>query len=62
MPEFKCKKCGYEWRSRKTFPKACPNCKRYDWLVSTQEKQTIIVDKEKFDAKTVMRNTLKKTL
>jgi len=28
---MKCKRCGYEWDSRKEKPKSCPNCKRYDW-------------------------------
>lgn len=23
----KCKKCGYEWTSRKKNPKVCPRCK-----------------------------------
>ena len=29
----KCNRCGYEWTSKKSNikPKACPNCKRYDW-------------------------------
>ena len=28
---MKCKRCGYEWDSRKENPKQCPRCKRYDW-------------------------------
>ena len=24
---MKCKKCKYEWKSRKKDPKACPRCK-----------------------------------
>ena len=27
----KCLKCGYEWIGRTGHPRACPNCKRYDW-------------------------------
>lgn len=34
----KCKKCGYEWISRKTNPKSCPNCKQYRWNISNNEK------------------------
>jgi len=26
-----CQKCGHKWESRVSDPKACPNCKRYDW-------------------------------
>ena len=26
-----CQKCGHKWKSRVSDPKACPNCKRYDW-------------------------------
>jgi predicted Zn-ribbon and HTH transcriptional regulator len=29
---MKCKKCSYEWKSKKENPKACPRCKaRLDW-------------------------------
>ena len=27
----KCNLCGYEWESRKSKPKQCPDCKRQDW-------------------------------
>jgi len=27
----KCKRCNYEWESRKKNPKCCPKCKSYDW-------------------------------
>ena len=27
--EYKCKKCGYKWESRKEKPKCCPLCKQY---------------------------------
>lgn len=26
-----CRLCGHQWDSRVENPKACPNCKRYDW-------------------------------
>ncbi len=29
--EHGCKICGYEWEGIDK-PKACPRCKRYDWL------------------------------
>lgn len=32
IPKYKCKRCKYEWNARiSRKPKACPNCKRYDW-------------------------------
>lgn len=27
----KCLLCKYEWESKLEEPRACPNCKRYDW-------------------------------
>lgn len=33
----KCQRCGYEWRSIKNNPIACPRCKRYDWKTKVQE-------------------------
>lgn len=33
----KCQLCGHEWQARTESPKACPNCKRYDW--SKEEKK-----------------------
>jgi rubrerythrin len=29
--ECQCKLCGHKWAARTENPKACPNCKRYDW-------------------------------
>jgi len=29
--ECQCKRCGHKWIARTAEPKACPNCKRYDW-------------------------------
>ena len=31
IASVKCLKCGHEWVARTSKPKACPNCKRYDW-------------------------------
>jgi len=32
MKKYKCKNCGHDWYSNiGRLPKACPNCKRYDW-------------------------------
>jgi rubrerythrin len=31
MKKYKCKKCSYEWESRKETPISCPRCKRYDY-------------------------------
>jgi predicted Zn-ribbon and HTH transcriptional regulator len=33
----KCNRCGHEWFSNLNFPKACPKCKRYDYI-SVSEK------------------------
>lgn len=29
--ELQCKRCDWKWVARSRHPKACPNCKRYDW-------------------------------
>lgn len=43
--EYKCKKCGYEWESKKDNPKrdprSCPSCKSYKW----NEIQDLNLDK-----------------
>lgn len=31
-----CVLCGHQWDSRVLEPKACPNCKRYDWNKSEE--------------------------
>jgi predicted Zn-ribbon and HTH transcriptional regulator len=31
MTKYKCKRCGYEWKSRVEKPLTCPRCKRYDY-------------------------------
>jgi len=35
----KCKKCNYEWESKKEEPKQCPRCKRYDWNTPQNKRQ-----------------------
>ena len=32
-----CKLCGYTWTSKLEKPKACPQCKRYDWNNNTKK-------------------------
>jgi rubrerythrin len=34
----KCKICGYQWEAIENEPKACPNCKRYDWNKEKEKK------------------------
>lgn len=36
-----CRICGHKWLKRVSIPKACPNCKRYDWEI----KKEVIEDK-----------------
>ena len=41
MTEYNChcQKCGHAWFSRTPEkPKACPQCKRYDWSKATKEE------------------------
>ena len=39
-----CERCGHEWSPRGGVPKACPNCKRYDWnKVKTSVRVTPVV-------------------
>ena len=38
MEKRKCKRCGFEWIPRIVNPKACPNCKRYDWDTKKENK------------------------
>ena len=33
-----CKRCGHKWLSRAEKPRACPNCKRYDWNKEKEDK------------------------
>ncbi len=38
-----CKICGYEWVSRKTFPKQCPGCKSQRWNRGTPDPQAVLM-------------------
>ena len=39
MEKKKCNQCGFEWIARLKEPRACPNCKRYDWNKKKVEKK-----------------------
>lgn len=47
MNDKRCKKCGYEWMSRKDNPKTCPECKA---RLGTHKKLEDKVEENKNDA------------
>ena len=46
MKPKKCKRCDYTWtpRNRDIKPKACPQCKRYDWDVKVSSAKMVFQD------------------
>ena len=39
MMNLQCKRCGWNWTSRKEeLPACCPKCKRYDWNIGEKDK------------------------
>jgi predicted Zn-ribbon and HTH transcriptional regulator len=37
----KCKRCGYEWETRKREPRSCPMCHSYRWTQPKAQDETM---------------------
>ena len=55
MADYKCYKCGYEWKTIVEKPKACPRCKtRLDYVfkevMNKKEDNIVIQTQEEFES------------